>query len=294
MQVALTVFCLGFPRLSAHRHVPPLPVQPKMTPGARTIVRLGGGGGSTGSGRPGPDIEPKDQTAMAIQYFSSERTPAALISGATLSVLFVFPLLRGEPLPLAIAKRVYIMCVCSAFCNSLLSVFAASLAIVKLLSHKHDPFARDPMTMMIREVPLYVLAVQTHFLTGLLCFTGALSIRMWAEYHAGCPRFSRAMVSMLAGSVMLMLSLFNRTLSHHASFWALWGDYIRTFCRELVTRDQDRPLGTQAPSICALVGIACLVLAFIDVGAVARLVVIKLLTGQSGCQGSTPGAFGTA
>mmetsp|Transcript_22642 Transcript_22642/g.55885 ORF Transcript_22642/g.55885 Transcript_22642/m.55885 type:complete len:279 (+) Transcript_22642:85-921(+) len=193
-------------------------------------------------------VEESNQTGEAISFFNSERVPAVLIAGAALSVLFAFPISHGEDLSLGFAKRLYITLCCSAFCNELICVFSSSLAIARLLTKKHNPMAQNAAEMMLREYPLYFMAVRTHFLTGLLCFAGSLSIRMWAEYHTGCWRFARAMLLLLGATCAFMLSLFNTSLTHFSSLGDLWVKYVTTIFRTL----QDKGAGPVAIIACLM------------------------------------------
>ncbi|KAJ1495343.1 hypothetical protein T484DRAFT_1925697, partial [Baffinella frigidus] len=136
-----------------------------------------------------------------------------------------------DPPHLAIAKRVYILLSCLAFCNEIIAVFAASLGIARLIGNEHNPYARSALVMMLRECRLYFLAVRAHFLTGLLCFACALSIRMWATYYDGCVLMARAMTCLLAGAALFMLALFNHSLIHFHSFGEMWVQYIRELFR---------------------------------------------------------------
>jgi hypothetical protein len=221
-------------------------------------------GGLPGAARPARS--PKDQTDNAIAFFSSERTPAALIAGATLGVLFVFPLVSNEPLRFAVAKRAYISLMCVAFCNALFSLFASSLAIVRLMAGFHDPIAPDPLAMLEREFRPYYLSTRAHFLTALMCFAGGLSIRMFAEYTQGCPIFSRAMVSLLGSSVLFMTAMFNRSLVGFSSLAHVWVAYVKSLFHMLYVRRDGRGLSA---SPCAIGAMMLLALGLYDATRVA-------------------------
>lgn len=180
--------------------------------------------------------ELKDQTREAIEYFGTERVPAALIAGATLGMLFAYPLARGDAPLAALSKRIYMLLATTSICNTLCSVFAASLAIVRLLGHEHEPMAKDPLVMMLREVPLFFLAVRVHYLTGLLTFVSALAVRMFTDYLPGSPTFAKGLVCLCCATLLYMLALFNSTLIHFASFGHLWGQYARVLVARLQSR----------------------------------------------------------
>mmetsp|Transcript_30382 Transcript_30382/g.76401 ORF Transcript_30382/g.76401 Transcript_30382/m.76401 type:complete len:287 (+) Transcript_30382:35-895(+) len=208
------------------------------------LVSMRGGAEGAGKGEVAKAYEPeeKDQSAQAMAFFNSERIPAALITGASLGVLFAFPLKHGEGYALGFMKRLYITLCCSAFCHELVAVFASSLAIAALLQLKHNPIGKSPAQMLLRECPLYFMAVRAHFLTGVLCFAGALAIRMYTDYHVGCSRFARAMLCLLAASCCYMVSLFNTSLVHFDNLGHLWWEYLMTIIKEIGIR-KPGPIG---------------------------------------------------
>jgi hypothetical protein len=130
---------------------------------------------------PDDGVVPKDQTSEAIGFFGSERTPATLFAGSAITILFAFPLKHGEPEDICFYKRAYVVLVTMSFCNSLVSVIAASLAITRLLGHNHDAKARDALSMMLREYPLFFLACRAHFLTGVLMVRAPAAARRLTE-----------------------------------------------------------------------------------------------------------------
>jgi hypothetical protein len=115
----------------------------------------------------------------------------------------------------------------TSLCNNLLAVFAASIAIVRLLGHEHEPMAKDPLVMMLRETPLLFLAVRVHFLTGLLAFVGALSVRMFTDYYQTSPIFAKGLVCLTGSTLAFMLALYNSQLIHFNSLWHMWVTYAR-------------------------------------------------------------------
>jgi hypothetical protein len=171
--------------------------------------------------------ELKDQTRDSIEYFASERVPSALIAGATLGILFAYPLSVSDVPFAALSKRLYMLFVTTSLCNTLISVFAASLAIVRLLGHEHEPMAKDALIMMLRETPMWFLAVRVHYMTGLLSFVGALSVRMFTDYLPGSPTFAKGLVCLTGATLTFMLALYNSTLIHFNSFLSMWVNYIR-------------------------------------------------------------------
>jgi hypothetical protein len=203
-----------------------------------------------------PGVTPRelrDQTTSSIDYFSSERVPSTLIAGATLGGLFSYPLVSGEPALVSFAKRLYMLLATASLCNSLLAVFAASLAIVRLLGRSHEPMAKDPLEMMLREVPLQFLAVRVHYLSGLLSFVGALSVRMVTEYGVGSPTFAQGLLCLIGGTLCYMISLFNTNLLHFANFADLWLSYARVLCVRARERKPTwgRPVGVWGAAACA-------------------------------------------
>jgi len=218
----------------------------------------------------------EDQTRFAIEYFASERVPAALIAGAVLGLMFAYPLQDADSPRLALMKRVYMVLTTAAFSHTMLSVFAASLAIVRLLGHAHEPIAKDPLLMMLREVPLYFLAVRTHYLTGVLTFTLALAVRMWTEYSTGHPHFARAMLCLMIGTLFFMISMYNITLIHFKSFVHLWTSYVRCIVMRVTNRNPK--YGKPAGPI-AFIAFAFTALALWELFFVMKFFVVDILDG---------------
>lgn len=216
-------------------------------------------------------VEPKDQTSESVGFFGSERTPAALLAGSAISILFAFPLRHNEPEDSAFLKGVYLMLIASAFCHSLITVFVSSLAITRLLSHHHDAIARDPLVMMLREFPLFFLSVRAHFLTGVLCFVGGITVRVYVEIGRESPLLARALLCMTGSSLAFMTCLYNMTLVNFDSFGHLWYCYGGVLLERLTIRQPERgkPAG--------VLGVIALVLALAALVDVSRVLLPGLL-----------------
>lgn len=91
----------------------------------------------------------------------------------------------NDSIQVSAVKRIYAFLAGAALCNSIIAVFVASLAIVRLLSNQHNAFARSAAEMMLREVPLFFLAVRVHYVTAVFCYTAALAARFWLEFRHG-------------------------------------------------------------------------------------------------------------
>ena len=81
-------------------------------------------------------------------------------------------------------------------------VFLCSTAIVRLTANKHDGNAQSAIEMMIREIPVHFCGTRAHFLSGLLCFTGALSMRLWATYNNASDALAKGMTALLGSAMM--------------------------------------------------------------------------------------------
>jgi hypothetical protein len=176
-------------------------------------------------------------------YCETTSTARAHGDVRALPVRGAVPVCAGEAPFVALSKRVYMLFATASLCNTLVSVFSASLAIVRLLGHEHEPNAKDPLQMMLREVPLLFLAVRVHYMTGLLLFVGALSVRMFTDYFPGSPTFAKGLVCLTGASLAFMLALYNSTLIHFNSFTQMWVSYIRVLCARMnnMPRKWSRP-----------------------------------------------------
>ncbi|MGB1602251.1 MAG: hypothetical protein ACPIOQ_56505 [Promethearchaeia archaeon] len=76
----------------------------------------------------------------------------------------------NDSIQVGAVKRIYAFLAGAALCNSIIAVFVASLAILRLLSNQHNAFARSAAEMMLREVPLFFLAVRVHYVAITVAF----------------------------------------------------------------------------------------------------------------------------
>lgn len=66
------------------------------------------------------------RTHEAVAFFNYERLPASFLAGASLSLMFAFPLLATDRPDVQVAKRLYVILACLSFCNNILSVATRS------------------------------------------------------------------------------------------------------------------------------------------------------------------------
>ncbi|KAJ1634953.1 hypothetical protein T492DRAFT_970279 [Pavlovales sp. CCMP2436] len=224
------------------------------------------GGATEPSVVPMPTRPPSDQTEAALGFFASQQTPAALVAGATLGVLFVFPLTAHDGVQVQLMKRAYILLTSFSFCNAIFSKISQAATVAArnlyLKTGCHYIYCDDLNLPQFS----YVLAARAHFLTGLIAFAGALSIRMSLESSMGCPVFSRAMVSMVGSCVLLMLSLYNRSLVYFNNLGHVWVEYIKALSIKLFTETDSSGRQRLSFSPCAFAGLAFLALSLHDLG----------------------------
>jgi len=190
------------------------------------------------------------QTDAAITFFTSERTPSTLLAVMALQILFSVPIkVQETPFDIGV-KQLFTFLAGAALCNSMISVLISSVAIVGLLGNRHDPLAASATEMMLRETPLYFLAVRLHFVTGCLCFISSLGCRLWLEMRVGSERFARGMLCFFAGVVLLMLHLYNSALVHFSSYADQFVFYMRHHVR--LWNNQQRCLGPLTTCIAIL------------------------------------------
>jgi len=166
-------------------------------------------------------------------------------------------------------KRAYLFFAASSFCNSLVTVFTSSLAITRLMSGVHDGVARDPLIMMLREYPLFFLSVRAHFLTGVLTFGFAISLRLYGETVGEAPLLARALLCLMGSTLAFMTSIYNMTLTHFGSFGHLWLCYAKLVLERLVV-GQRHGLDVKPAGVLGVLSIALLAIASTDI---ARLLV---------------------
>jgi hypothetical protein len=225
--------------------VPP-PLPPPQTPLAAQTQCLTDGGNNA-------PLVLSAQTDAAITFFNSERTPATLLCIMALNGLFMVPLKPGVTPLVGGINRLYIFLAGMALSNALISVFMASLAIVKLLDNRHNAIARSAIDMMHREIPFFLFAVRAHFVTAILFLSSALAARMWLEIRIGCPPFSRGMSLLLGSSVLFMLHLFNSS-ALTPSYGAMLIRYFQHYLRHISTPEHRGPCiyGAVILALCAV------------------------------------------
>lgn len=70
------------------------------------------------------------RTHEAVAFFNYERLPASFLAGASLSLMFAFPLLATDRPDVQVAKHLYVILACLSFCNNILSVATRSQVVV--------------------------------------------------------------------------------------------------------------------------------------------------------------------
>jgi hypothetical protein len=83
----------------------------------------------------------------------------------------------------------------------------------------------------------------------------------------GCPAFSRAMVAMVGSCVLLMLSLYNRSLVYFDNLGHVWVCYLKALSLKLFTQTDASGRQRLSFSPCALAGLLLLALSLRDIGA---------------------------
>lgn len=160
-----------------------------------------------------------DCTAGAVEYFTSLRTPAALIAGSALVALFAC-VDQTKPGEERKRRRFQNYVILSYHIFSLVSLVLSLNVIItatatsnSLMFGVADPMARSIYHFLAREFPFEFLVTQWSFYTGVFSFLGSILTRCLIEFKLMQPGRRRAASVIVFGISSLAfhsLSLVNR------------------------------------------------------------------------------------
>ena len=143
-------------------------------------------------------------------FFGNVRVPAALLAGAALGQLWASPdnKQRATWLQPAFSVAVALTVLCE-----LLVVLISTAASTHLLTGAFDPMATSTMAFLLREMELHWVACRFNFFGGLICFVGALALRVWAAFpgHLGS-----GLALIFAATGLHFIAFFNKTIVNYS------------------------------------------------------------------------------
>lgn len=173
-----------------------------------------------------------DQTGNAVAFFNNMRTPAALLAGAALSNAFALQNLKEEQFNTRSWKRLrtaYVVLMTFTFAMELLSILLATSASNRALGGGFNPMAESCVAMILREFPEAAIEVQFNFITGMVSFVVAQSIRFYRELSARpfTSHISRASAWILGYVSLQMIAFFNKQLIFADGYPQLAAKYFK-------------------------------------------------------------------
>jgi len=147
----------------------------------------------------------------AARLFNNMVTPASIIAGALVPLGYIVPLpsprAEGEPVFVAILRKLHLVIATASLCSELLSVMWATVAVNKLTEAAVAP-AISTWALIQRDFQLPWLAVNAHFVLGMLGFMSMIATRAYLS-AAGTP-FGLGAAGFASSGLLLMMSVVNR------------------------------------------------------------------------------------
>ena len=177
-----------------------------------------------------------DYTGAALQFFTSVRTPAALIAGASLSSLFSLVNLVNDigdddnkeeeeggkkkkysQLTVILARIYHGLCLTSLILSLNVIVTATAAATTLLLENNHhnNGMAYNAYAFLNRELRYEFITTRWSFLTCLLSFISSIAVRSLLEFdllRKGRRRLALVVVFSMSALLAHLLSYVNSTL----------------------------------------------------------------------------------
>eukprot|EP00568_Trieres_chinensis_P010835 CAMPEP_0183314244 /NCGR_PEP_ID=MMETSP0160_2-20130417/47842_1 /TAXON_ID=2839 ORGANISM="Odontella Sinensis, Strain Grunow 1884" /NCGR_SAMPLE_ID=MMETSP0160_2 /ASSEMBLY_ACC=CAM_ASM_000250 /LENGTH=279 /DNA_ID=CAMNT_0025479523 /DNA_START=82 /DNA_END=921 /DNA_ORIENTATION=- len=213
---------------------------------------------------PKPTTEMKAAAVSLAQYapaaaslFNNMKTPASILAGAMVPLGFLAPLpkpesdVNGENPLHRILRKVHLFIAIASLCSELIAVMWATVAVNQLTEVPHLP-AESVWHLLQRDCNLEWLAVNAHFLLGMLGFMSMIAIRgYFSAVVAGFSSTGCASICAAAASgLLLMVSIYNRGVAagggdgmrYGASILSLITTYVRLLVKRAISIESFGPL----------------------------------------------------
>lgn len=154
----------------------------------------------------------------ASTLFSNMVTPASILAGALVPIAFASGLSfvpdeegrKESKLATVLRKLFPFLSVCS-FASQLVAIMWAAVAVNKLTELTDIPLAASVWDLVLRDFQLEWVAVNTHFVTGLLGFMSVVGIKTFFMANQGLSGLSAA--GMAVSGMTFMVSIVNRGIA---------------------------------------------------------------------------------
>ena len=125
-----------------------------------------------------------NHASAGASFFTNMRTPAALLAAGALKDAFV---MQGDAKGdhrwrLLVSAYAFLMVV--SFGMEMSTVFKCTVSSTRLLGGGYDPMAESVVAMLTREFEWEYVSVRMQFVTGVLAFLFAQSLRVYKELAA--------------------------------------------------------------------------------------------------------------
>jgi len=172
----------------------------------------GGGGGASGAGTTARAPVLQDYTTQSLALFQALLTPSTLLSGAVYSSMFSLPKVLTDNSLLLMEKRLYVLFCAGTLCCSLTTVMAVSMALFSLRfrDDEGEPAASSLREFLDEETGGLFNTCLVNFVLSVTGFLVVVATRAW--HFITCPAFARTLVMFMSCSLVLILTIVERTL----------------------------------------------------------------------------------
>jgi hypothetical protein len=176
-----------------------------------------------------------DYTSTAINYFSSVRVPASMITGAALSVFFS---LASKSRDSEAKNRsqietfvliIYHMLTLTSLLLSLNTIVTSTAAAASLMFGVENPIATNAFELMKREFEFEFLMTRWSFYVSLFALLGAIATRALIEFDLLQPDRTRSavlVISAFAGLLFHLLSFVNERIFYYNNMTEMTWDVL--------------------------------------------------------------------
>jgi hypothetical protein len=178
-----------------------------------------------------------DQTAKVDNFFSSIRTPAAFLAGASFSQMFSSDDEHGNSIIQTRLQTACLVCQGFTFVLSMNVIVLSSSALVRILTANFDPFAENAYEMLFREFHYEFVSVRWSFNVSMYGFLIAVTLKILYEFelfNVNADDYVRDHLELGIAVVLLMVAFYlhltayvNQTLIGWSNQYTMTGDLLK-------------------------------------------------------------------
>jgi hypothetical protein len=170
-----------------------------------------------------------DYSDVAVQFFTSIRTPAALIAGSSLGAFFIMVKQMQDPEQGKSKFRVVVLLMyhilsLSSLLLSLNVIVISTSASNTLLIADYNPMATSAYEFLTREIKYEYITTRWCFYASIICFLKAIACRALLEFdllRKQRIRSAMLVVFTMTAFIAHVLHIVNDCLYTYGSFWIM-------------------------------------------------------------------------